>query len=94
VIRSDAMPKERWGTPDNERHRLLLHFSKNMTDWCCAGLVAKGGTPKESRSCASLCIDGDDLCTVSRSGDEHAHSAHHGNLITFHRVPRFRSLVH
>jgi hypothetical protein len=94
MIRPDAMPKDRWGTPDNERHRLVLHFSKNMIDWCFAGLVAKGDTPKESRHYASMCIDGDDLGIVSRSGDEHAHSAHNGNLITFHRVPSFRHLVY
>lgn len=94
TIRPDRMPKERWGLPDNERHRLVLHFSKNMIDWCFAGLVAKGHTPKESRHYAAMCIDGDDLCIVSRSGDEKAHSAHNGNLITFHRVPNFRSLVY
>ncbi|WP_146849947.1 sialidase family protein [Brevifollis gellanilyticus] len=94
MIRPDAMPKDRWGTPDNERHRLVLHFSKNMIDWCFAGVVSIGATPKESRHYASMCIDGEDLVIVSRSGDEKAHSAHNGNLITFHRVQRFRSLVY
>ncbi len=94
MIRPDAMPKDRWGTPDNERHRLVLHFSKNMIDWCFAGLVSIGATPKESRHYASMCIDGEDLCIVSRSGDAKAHSAHNGNLITFHRVQKFRSLVY
>lgn len=94
MIRPDAMPKDRWGTPDNERHRLVLHFSKNMVDWCFAGLVCAGATPRESRHYASMCVDGDDLCIVSRSGDEKAHSAHNGNLITFHRVQNFRSLVY
>jgi len=94
MIRPDAMPKERWGTPDNERHRLVLHFSKNMVDWCFAGLVCAGATPRESRHYASMCVDGDDLCIVSRSGDEKAHSAHNGNLITFHRVHQFRRLVY
>ncbi len=88
------LPPERWGLPDNEHHRLVLHFSKNMIDWCFAGLVAKGDTPKESRHYVSMCIDGDDLCIVSRSSDEHAHSAHNGNLITFHRVKGFRALVY
>ncbi len=94
MIRPDRMPKERWGTPDNERHRLVLHFSKNMIDWCFAGLVAKGATPKEARHYAAMCVDGDDLCIVSRSGDARAHSAHNGNLITLHRVPNFRRLVY
>lgn len=94
MIRPDKMPADRWGTPDNERHRLVLHFSKNMMDWCFAGLVCSGASPKESRHYASMCVDGDDLCIVSRSGDAQAHSAHNGNLITFHRVHRFRELVY
>jgi hypothetical protein len=94
MTRPDRLPKERWGLPDNERQRLVLHFSKNMIDWCFAGLVCKGETPRESRHYAAMCIDGEDLCIVSRSGDEHAHSAHNGNLITFHRVVGFRGLVY
>lgn len=94
MTRPDKLPPDRWGTPDNERHRLVLHYSTNMMDWCFAGLVCKGSTPKESRHYASMCIDGDDLCVLSRSGDETAHSAHNGNLITFHRVKNFRDLVY
>ncbi len=94
MTRPDRLPKERWGLPDNERQRLVLHFSKNMIDWCFAGLVCKGETPRESRHYASMCFDGEDLCIVSRSGDVHAHSAHNGNLITFHRVVGFRGLVY
>jgi hypothetical protein len=41
-----------------------------------------------------MLIDGEDLCIVSRSGDEHARTAHDGNIITFHRVRNFRSLVY
>jgi hypothetical protein len=37
---------------------------------------------------------GDDLHVLSRSGDERAKSSHDGNIITFHTVPRFRSLVY
>lgn len=94
MIRPDRMPPQRWGTPDNERHRLVLHFSTNMVDWCFAGLVCQGGSPKEARHYASLCVDGEDLCVLSRSGDARAHSAHNGNLITFHRVRQFRKLVY
>lgn len=94
MIRPDRMPPERWGTPDNERQRLVLHFSRNMIDWCFAGLVTSTSKPNESRHYASMCIDGDDLCIVSRSGDAQAHSAHNGNLISFHRVKAFRSLVY
>lgn len=94
MTRPDQLPPDRWGTPDNERHRLVLHFSKNMIDWCFAGLVSVGATPRESRHYAAMCVDGDDLCIVSRSGDARAHSAHNGNLITFHRITGFRRLVY
>lgn len=94
MTRPDKLPPDRWSTPDNERHRLVLHYSKNMIDWCFAGLVCQGSTPKESRHYAAMCTDGNDLCIVSRSGDARAHSAHNGNLITFHRVKDFRSLVY
>ncbi len=41
-----------------------------------------------------MILDGDDLCIVSRSGDERARTAHDGNIVTFHRVRRFRDLVY
>ncbi len=92
--RADRLPPERYDLPNNERHRLVLHFSKNMVDWCFAGLVAKTDSPKEARHYASMDIDGDDLVILSRSGDARAKSAHDGNLITFHRVKQFRDLVY
>lgn len=94
MTRVDRLPEDRYNLPNNERHRLQLHFSRNMIDWCFAGMVAMGKTPKESRHYASIAIDGDDLVILSRSGDARAKSAHDGNLITFHRVRNFRSLVY
>jgi hypothetical protein len=94
MIRPDQMPKERYNLPNNERRRLQLHFSKNMIDWCFAGMVAIGEVEKASRHYASLVIDRDDLLVLSRSGDERAYSPHNGNLITFHRVKKFRDLVY
>lgn len=94
MIDISKMGSDRFDIPNNERHRLVLHFSKNCIDWCFAGVVAIGDTVKQSRHYASMCIDGDDLCVVSRSGDENVHDAHDTNLITFHRVKDFRSLVY
>jgi len=94
MTRADRLPPDRFNLPNNERHRLQLHFSKNMVDWCFAGIVAMGATPMESRHYASMAIDGDNLCILSRSGDRRAKSAHDGNLITFHTVRNFRSLVY
>ncbi len=94
MTRPELLPSNRYGLPNNERHRLVLHFSKNMVDWIFAGVVAIGETPDQARHYASMDIDGDDLVVLSRSGDEAAHNAHDGNIITFHRVKNFRELVY
>ena len=94
MTRAERLPEKRFNLPNNERHRLQLHFSKNMVDWCFAGLVATGATAGEARHYASMVIDGDNLCVLSRSGDSRAKSAHDGNLITFHTVRDFRKLVY
>jgi hypothetical protein len=92
--RPDRLPADQYSLPNNERHRLQLHFSRNMTDWCFAGLVATGATPREARHYTAMDLDGEDLVILSRSGDARARSAQDGNLITFHRVRNFRSLVY
>ena len=92
--RADRLSLERFDLPYNERHRLVLHFSRNLVDWCFAGLVAVGGNANEARHYASMDIDGDDLVILSRSGDARAKSAHEGDLITFHRVKDFRELFY
>ncbi|MBD2865999.1 sialidase family protein [Paenibacillus oceani] len=94
MTRKERLPAERFDLPNNERHRLQLHFSKNCVDWCFAALVAAGASPRQSRHYASMAIDGDDLHVASRSGDVRARDAHNGNLITFHTVRNFRSLVY
>jgi len=94
MTRADRLPTDRYGIPDNERHRMVLHFSRNMVDWCFAGVVAIGPTYKQSRHYACMAFDGDDLVILSRSGDHTAKSAHDGNIITFHRVYDFRNLVY
>ena len=94
MTRPDRLPHERYGLPNNERHRLQLHFSKNCVDWCFAGIVAIGPSPRQARHYAAMAIDGDDLAIVSRSGDRRAMSAHNGNFISFHRVKNFRTLAY
>jgi len=94
MTRPDRLPSERYNLPNNERHRLQLHFSKNCIDWCFAGIVAMGPSPKQSRHYASMVIDGEDLHVLSRSGDARARSAHDGDFISFHTVKGFRGLVY
>lgn len=94
MTRPESLPEDRFNLPNNERHRLVLHFSKNCVDWCFAGRVADSGADKQARHYASMSIDGDDLHVLSRSGDARAHGPHDGNLITFHTVNDFRALVY
>ena len=94
MTRPELLDESRYSLPDNERHRLTLHFSKNCVDWCFAGVVAMTSDCRQARSYASMAIDGEDLVVLSRSGNEFAMSSHNGNQILFHRVPRFRELVY
>lgn len=88
-----SMPDGR-GDPVNERHRLMLHFSKNCFDWCFAGMVCMGPDEFKSRHYAAMAVRGEDLLIVSRSGDEHAKSNHDTNFISFHVVQDFRDLIY
>lgn len=92
--RIETLPATRFNLPYNERNRLALYFSRNCYDWCFAGMVACRRKDKESRHYATNLIVGDDLLILSRSGDESAHCAHNGNLLTLHRVKRFRDLIY
>ncbi len=94
MLRPERMPEDRYNLPNNERRRLQLHFSGNMIDWCFAGLVAAGSVEIASRHYAAMVIDDDDLAILSRSGDQRARSPHDGNIVTFHRVKKFRELIY
>ncbi len=77
----------------DERQRLELYYSRNLFDWCCAGVVAKGAEMIQSRHYASLLACGNDLLVLSRSGDHAAKDTHDTDMITLHLIPDFRSLV-
>lgn len=94
MIRVDRMHPERYNLPNEERHRLVLHFSRNLVDWCFAGVVAVGPDMQGARHYCGMDIDGDDLIIMSRSGSNVSRNAHNGDLITFHRVKNFRGLVY
>ena len=94
MVRREKLPEGRYNLPYDERQRLQLLFSKNMMDWCFAGIVTIGASVKESRHYASMAIDGDDLVILSRSGTPKAKTPHNVDMITFHRITDFRSLVY
>ncbi|MER9890360.1 glycoside hydrolase [Mesorhizobium sp. M0114] len=94
MTRLTHMSQARYNLPNNERHRLQLHFSRNCIDWCFAGLVAAGQTERHARNYASMVVDGNDLLVLCRSGDDEGRDPQYTNLITFHRVKEFRNLVY
>ncbi len=94
MTRPELLPADRYCLADNERRRLVLHFSKNMVDWCFAGVVSIGESERSSRHYCQMVIKDDDLLIMSRSGDLEAKDAHNGNIATFHRVRDFRNLVY
>ena len=94
MTRKELLSKDRYNIPNDERHRLQLHFSKNMVDWCFAGMLWVGPTERHSVHYTCVDVDGDDLIFVSRTSDENADSAHNSNMSTFHRVKNFRDLVY
>ena len=78
----------------NYRRRLALSYSPDLLKWTFAGLVAVGPADNAARHYATMLIKGNDLLIVSRSGDERARGAHDGDIVTFHRVKDFRSLIY
>ena len=94
MIKPELMPSDRFNLPNNERQRLVLHFSKNLVDWCFAGLVDSGKTQRQARHYASMTAVGEDLLIVSRSGDGDAKDAHNTDIVTFHRIRNFRRLAY
>ena len=48
MIHPDRMEPDRYNLPNKERHILALHFSRNCVDWCFAGVVARGDTPRQA----------------------------------------------
>lgn len=94
MTRKELLSENRYNIPCDERHRLQLHFSKNLVDWCFAGMLFVGETERHSCHYTDVDVDGEDLLFVSRTSDANADSAHNNNMNTFHRIKNFRSLVY
>jgi hypothetical protein len=92
--RVELLNPKRWNLPDNERHRLALHFSKNCVDWCFAGMIAQVDDDGQSRHYGPGVVEGDDLLVLSRSASAVAENAHSADMLTFHAVRDFRKLVY
>ena len=78
--------------PGNERRILALHYSLDALNWFPAGVVAIWPSPLQAFMYPSAAIVGDDLAFISRTSQS-APNQHDADVVTFHRIERFRSLA-
>lgn len=76
----------------SDRRSLTLWYSVDSLNWFPAGWVAKARGWTQSFHYPVMLIDGDDLILVSRTARESGNQ-HNVDLITFHRIARFRDLA-
>ena len=94
MSRIENLPPDQPGLPHDERHRLQLHFSKNLVDWSFAGLITSSDNPTTTYHSPSLAIRGKDLCLVCSTESKEDKKPPHTSRITFHSIPNFRELVY
>ena len=94
MCRIECVPPERYNLPNNERNRLVIHFSRNLVDWCFGGTIHSSKDERITRCYPSGVIDGEDLLVVARGADARSPSPRESNLITFYRVKDFRRLAY
>ena len=80
------------GTPGNERRFLMLFYGVDALNWFPAGCVARWPSPAQAFNYTTPLIDGPDLLIVSRTS-RNGRDQHDNDLVTFHRLPDFRSLA-
>jgi len=94
MTRAERLPSDRYRLPADELHRLQLHFSRNLVDWCFAGYVAAGAKPRESRHSPCMAVRGADLCLLCCTGESSGRNAADASVITCHCIPAFRELAY
>ena len=82
------------GAPRDEHRRLQLHFSRNLVDWCFAGLVTVAAAPEVTFQQSRMAVRGKDLCIASCETDGDAPRLKHPDLLTLRIVRDFRSLAY
>jgi hypothetical protein len=80
------------GGPGNERRILMLYYSRDALNWFQAGCAAMWPSPIQAFMYPSALIHGDDILFISRTSHQ-AQDQHDADLVTFHRIPGFRSLA-
>ena len=78
--------------PGNERRILMLMYSLDALNWFQGGCVAMSRSIFEAFSYASQLVRGDDLLVISRTS-QGGHNQHDTNLVTLHRIEKFREFA-
>jgi len=76
----------------NERRLLMLYYSLDGLNWFQACCLAMSRNPMQSFMYPGPLIDGDDLLVLARTSIN-GQNQHDADLVTFHRLPDFRSLA-
>ena len=79
-------------TPGDERRFLMLFYSVDALNWFQAACLAMWPSPLQSFNYVTQIVDGEDLLFVSRTSRD-APNPHASDLVTFHRLAKFRSLA-
>ena len=80
------------GSPGNERRILMLWYGVDALTWFPAGCIAMSANPMHAFNYVSLLAVGNDLLVASRTA-LHGRNQHDNDLVTVHRIPRFRELA-
>jgi hypothetical protein len=94
MTRAERLPEERYRLPCDECHRLQLHYSRNLVDWCFAGYLTGSARAGECRHSPCLTFRGNDMGVVLCVGDGKGRNPHDASRITYHAIPNFRELVY
>ncbi|MBT7301832.1 MAG: exo-alpha-sialidase [Victivallales bacterium] len=80
------------GGAGNERRILALFYSLDSLNWLQAGVVAMSADPMQGFMYSQMLIEGNDLLFAVRTSKDRGNN-HDAELVTFHRLPQFRSLA-
>jgi hypothetical protein len=90
-------PKQRHGRPASTRNTLALIASPDLRAWTVRAILLEHPDPmKHGFQYVDWQFEGDDIAVVSRTAHDDglggARNHHDANLMTFHRITRFRTL--
>jgi len=93
MTRADKLPRQHAMLPCEDSRRLQLHFSKNLVDWCFAGLVTDDPSGVEGLHSPSTAVCGNDLGILACGGSREL-GPRKDAAIMFAWIPNFRALAY